>query len=98
MEEEGANPTDAIHEICKKVADSKLDVKFTQGTLEIDKIFYSIIINFCCFPGQKEFHAAINKVGKAIDKVIIKYLFYNKSKLIFIVGSNPTKSAFLFVF
>jgi hypothetical protein len=32
MEEEGANPTDAIHEICKKVADSKLDVKFTQGT------------------------------------------------------------------
>jgi hypothetical protein len=48
MEEEGANPTDAIHEICKKVADSKLDVKFTQG--------------------QKEFHATINKVGKAIDK------------------------------
>jgi hypothetical protein len=36
MEEEGVNPTNAIHETCKKVVDSKLDVKFTQGKLLIE--------------------------------------------------------------
>jgi len=34
MEEEAANPTEAVHKICKKVVDSKLDAKFTQGSCE----------------------------------------------------------------
>ncbi len=44
MEEEGTNPTEAIHSICKKVADSKLDTKFTQGKRENRKLIFQIFI------------------------------------------------------